>query len=294
MNRKEILYMPIEKRYFRIPNSVIKIQRTNALIKDLLLKEIGEIDVEGGEIWSSSVDSDNFLLVYCASGNGIVQILDEQVPIIDEQFLLVPIGEKFKFYSVLDVKSQLLIARFQGKKVRQMTKEFSVVRNLIPSVNNRVANRELLFDEILNNLSIGFQKDTLEYVNLCFTHLLATFTFGYKTSDDIADESNPVIRKAINFLGKNLDKKLSLGKLAKEVGYSPSYFTTLFKKETNYSPITYFSHLKIVKACELLDYTNMKVKEVSFYLGYSDPYYFTKDFKKKMGLSPRNYRNRVS
>lgn len=286
--------MPVEKRYYRVPDSLIKEQKKNALIKDLLLSEIGEVEVEGGSIWGSVPDHDNFLLVYCPSGSGIVQILDEQVPIGDEQFVLVPMGEDFKFYSVLEVRSQLLLARFNGKKVRQMTKEFSVVRNLIPSVNNRVANRELLFDEIFNNLSEGFDESTLEYANLCFTHLLATFIYAYKTSDDLADESNPVIRKAINYLGKNLDKKLSLNQLAEEVGYSPSYFTTLFKKETNYSPITYFSHLKIVKACELLDYTNMKVKEISFHLGYSDPYYFTKDFKKKMGLSPRNYRNRVS
>ncbi|MDX1285333.1 MAG: helix-turn-helix transcriptional regulator, partial [Draconibacterium sp.] len=85
-----------------------------------------------------------------------------------------------------------------------------------------------------------------------------------------------------------------LTQLAEEVGYSPTYLTTIFKKETNYSPISYFSHLKILKACEFLDYTNMKVKEISFNLGYSDPYYFTKDFKKRMGLSPRNYRNRVN
>ena len=51
--------------------------------------------------------------------------------------------------------------------------------------------------------------------------------------------------------------------------------------------------LKILKATELLDYTNNKVKEISFYLGYADPYYFTKDFTKRMGLSPRQYRNRI-
>jgi YesN/AraC family two-component response regulator len=157
-----------------------------------------------------------------------------------------------------------------------------------------VANREMLFDEIFNNLSKGFHDENLEYICFCFGHLLATFIYANRTSDDIADESRPAVRKAITFLGKHLDKKLSLNKLAQEVGYSPTYLSTIFKKETNYSPISYFSHLKILKACEFLDYTNMKVKEISFNLGYSDPYYFTKDFKKKMGMSPRQYRNRVT
>lgn len=286
--------MQNKKRYFSIPSSIIEEQKKNALVRDLYFTEIGELEIEGGKIWSSNLDCESFLLVYCIKGNGIVLFLDEQLPIADDQFVIVPIAGEFKYYSVLNVNTKLLIACFNGRKAKQMGKDFSVVRNLIPSVNNRVANRELLFDEIFINLAKGFDTETLEYVNFCFTHLLATFIYAYKTSDDIADESNPVIRKAINYLGRNLDKKLLLTQLANEVGYSPSYFITLFKKETNYSPIAYFSHLKIVKACELLDYTNMKVKEISFCLGYSDPYYFTKDFTKKMGLSPRNYRNRLN
>ncbi|MCF6333491.1 MAG: AraC family transcriptional regulator [Draconibacterium sp.] len=282
-----------EKRYFRIPVPLIDEQRNNAITRDLYLTEIGEIEVRAGTIWSSNSKLENYLLVYCTKGSGIVLILGEQVPVSDDQFFIIPKGDQFKFYSVLGVNTQLLTARFEGRKAKQLGKEFSVVRNLIPSVNNRVANREMLFDEIFNNLSKGFHDENLEYVNFCFGHLLATFIYANKTSDDIADESNPIIRRAINYLNKNLDNKLSLNQLAKELGYSPSYFTTLFKKETNYSPISYFSHLKIVKACELLDYTNMKVKEISFHLGYSDPYYFSKDFKKKIGLSPRNYRNRV-
>jgi len=157
-----------------------------------------------------------------------------------------------------------------------------------------VANREMLFDEIFNNLLKGFHDENLEYVNLCFGHLIGTFIYANKNSDDIADESSPVVRRTINFLNKSINKRLTLNQLANEIGYSPSYLSTLFRKETNYSPISYFAHLKIVKACELLDFTKMKIKEISYQLGYTDPYYFTKDFTKKMGLSPRNYRNRVS
>jgi len=283
-----------ELKYFRIPAALIEQQKKNPLTRDLYLTEAGEIVVEQGTIWGSSQNLNNYLLVYCAKGNGIVQIYKEQIPVTSEQFFIIPKGEVFKYYSVLNVNSRFLMACFDGKKARQLGKEFALVRNLIPSVNNMVANREMLFDEIFNNLSKGFHDENLEYVNFCFGHLLATFVYANKTSDDIADESNPIVRRAINYLGKNLDKKLTLKKLANEVGYSPTYLTTIFKKETNYSPISYFSHLKILKACEFLDYTNMKVKEISFNLGYTDPYYFTKDFKKKMGLSPRQYRNRVA
>lgn len=281
-------------RYFEIPRPLVKGQRGNPLVLDLFLTETGEIEIEQGTIWSSTSTIEKYLLVYCTRGSGFVQINKDQASVKADQFFIIPKGFSFKYYSELHVTSRLLVAYFEGWKALRLGKEFALVRNLVPSVNNMVANREMLFDEIFNNLSRGFHDENLEYVNFCFGHLLATFVYAHRTADEEYEESNPVVRRALNFLEKNLDKKLTLTQLAEEVGYSPTYLTTLFKKETNYSPISYFSHLKILKACEFLDYTNIKVKEISFKLGYSDPYYFTKDFKKKMGLSPRGYRNRAN
>lgn len=282
-----------EIRYFKIPSPLIEEQKINPLTSGLYFTEIGEIEVERGTIWNLGVKPENNMLAYCTKGSGILMISDEQIPVTGDQFFIVPKQSSFKYYSVIDMNSRFLVVHFEGTNSHLLGNEFSVVRNLIPSVNNMVANREMLFDEIFNNLSKGFHDENMVYVNFCFGHLLAAFIYANKTSDDFADESNPVIRQAIEYMNKNLNLKLSLNQISKEVGYSPTYFTTLFKKETNYSPITYFSHLKIVKACEFLDYTPTKIKEISFTLGYTDPYYFTKDFKKKMGMSPRQYRNRV-
>jgi len=280
-------------RYYRLPVPLINEQRLNLLTKDLYFSEIGEIEVSAASFWSSHGPLEDNLLVFCVKGKGSVIISGEQIPVTNDQFFIIPKGDEFNFFSAPGESVRFFIVYFNGKKTRLLGKEFSVVRNLVPSVNNMVANREMLFDDILNNLSKGYHDERLEYMSLCFGHLLATFIYAHKTSDDIADESNPVVRKALQYLSKNLNKKLSLRQIANEVGYSPTYLTTLFKKETNYSPLSYFSHLKILKACEFLDYTPMKIKEISFHLGYSDPYYFTRDFKKKMGLSPRQYRNRM-
>ncbi len=282
-----------ELRYFRLPEALINEQRKNPAARDLYLTETGELEVEEGTIWDLEGKTADNLLAYCTKGEGIVLLAGEQVPVSGDQFFIVPEGETFKYYSVLNTKSRFLIARFNGKIARQLSHEFSIVRNLVPSVNNMVANREMLFDEIFNNLSKGFHNQNIEYINFCFGHLLATFIYANRTSDDLADESSPAVRRAIHFLEKNLHKKLTLQQIANEAGFSPTYFTTLFRKETNYAPLSYFSHLKVLKACEFLDYTRMKVKEISFQLGYSDPYYFTRDFKKKMGMSPRQYRNRI-
>ena len=56
------------------------------------------------------------------------------------------------------------------------------------------------------------------------------------------------------------------------------------------SPINYFNQLKIQKACQLLDFTDKKAKEIAFELAFNDPYYFSKVFTKYMHMSPKEYR----
>jgi AraC family transcriptional regulator, arabinose operon regulatory protein len=282
-----------EIKYFKLPQLLIEEQKNNPATKDLYLTEIGEILVDQGDIWDYGHNLENHMLIYCMKGSGIIQAGTEQIPVLGEQFYVVPAGNPFKIYSLIDFSSLFYVACFGGAKTQNMADEFSRVRNLIPSVNNMVANREMLFDEVFNNLSRGFHDENLEYINYCFGHLLATFIYAHKNSDGFPDETTPVVRQAIDFMNKNLDKKLTLMQISKKVGYSPTYFTTLFSRETGYAPLSYFSHLKILRACESLDFTNLKIKEISFGLGYSDPYYFSKDFTKKMGLSPRQYRYRA-
>ena len=82
-----------------------------------------------------------------------------------------------------------------------------------------------------------------------------------------------------------------LKELASHFGYSESYMYRLFFKETGYAPMNYFLHMKIDRACQLLLHTNMKINQVALKLGFDDPYYFSRIFKKIVGTSPKDYRH---
>lgn len=285
--------MIIRKRFYKLPSYIVTEQQSDPLTKDLYLCELAEILVKSETLWSEPVKLDNHLLIFCIRGGGIIQIAGDLIPFGQNQFCIIPEGFIFKIQTGDTDPSVFYTCKFNGEKSKIMETEFTVVRDLIPSVNNMIANRIMLFDELFNNLTKGFYKANFKYINMTFGHLLATFIYASKTSDDFLEEQNPGIARAIQFMEQNLDKKLSLNEIGDEAGYSPSYLTTLFRKKTGYSPLSYFSHLKIGKACEYLDYSKFKIKEISFRMGYTDPYYFSKDFQKKIGLSPRNYRKRV-
>jgi AraC family transcriptional regulator, arabinose operon regulatory protein len=285
----------IEKiRSYTIPSHLLMEIQQNPITSDLYLCEIAEYRAGKDALWSVRQGLEHHLLIYCTKGSGIIQISNDLVPFTAEQYCIIPRSFSFNLQAGPEELSVFLTCGFDGEKTKIMEKDFTAVRDLVPSVNNLVANRLMLFDEIFNNLTKGFVNANYQYINFCFGHLLATFLYASRTGDDILQEQNPGVSRAIQIMESNLGKKLSLERIAEESGYSPSYFTTMFSKRTGYGPLSYFSHLKISKACEYLDFSKLKIKEISFALGYTDPYYFSKDFSRKMGLSPRNYRKRVT
>jgi len=105
-------------------------------------------------------------------------------------------------------------------------------------------------------------------------------------------EADDVIQKSILYMKDNLEKKIALEDIAQYVGYSESYFSALFLEKTSYSPMEYYSQLKIQQACSYLHFSDLKLKEIGYRLGYYDPFHFSKAFKHKMRITPREYRIR--
>lgn len=76
------------------------------------------------------------------------------------------------------------------------------------------------------------------------------------------------------------------------VNYSASHFGQIFLKKTGHSPLNYFNQLKIQKACQMLDFSDMKIKEIANELGFYDQYHFSKTFFKITGETPSQYKKR--
>jgi AraC-like DNA-binding protein len=89
---------------------------------------------------------------------------------------------------------------------------------------------------------------------------------------------------------EHINENITLQELSKHYNYSASRFSSLFKQKTGYSPIDYFIQMKMQKASQQLDFTDHSVKDIAMSMGFDDPYYFSKRFRKIIGMSPKQYR----
>lgn len=90
----------------------------------------------------------------------------------------------------------------------------------------------------------------------------------------------------------DLQRDWTINRLAKEINISKSQLVKLFQIEFELSPVQYVRNLRLEKACDLLETTFLRVKEVAFVVGIGDQSHFVRDFKKKYDLTPTEYRNR--
>jgi two-component system response regulator YesN len=106
-------------------------------------------------------------------------------------------------------------------------------------------------------------------------------------------DSKTIILKAKQFINKHFCENISLEAVAEHLGLSASYFSRLFSKETGESFTDYVINLRVHRAKELLKTTKYKVYEVSEMVGYDNPHYFSRIFKKVAGVSPMDYKDGI-
>jgi len=104
------------------------------------------------------------------------------------------------------------------------------------------------------------------------------------------EQSADVIEKAKVYINEKFNKAISLDDVSREVDISPYYFSKIFKEETGVNFIDYITKIRIDKAKELLLYSDLSMKVICCKIGYSDPNYFSRSFKKIVGVTPTEYK----
>lgn len=236
--------------------------------------------------------ADDAILFFCLEGRGTVTIFSDnkwhsQIIEPGDIFCILPKTPHI-YFSDNEKPWTVLWIHFYSK----FLKELPVNTFGKPTMKN-AQKKEIIESSLVDLFMMENKSITLPntiFMASLLRHLLTTIYFF--EDDPTVSKKSFLLTSCIQYMNRQLDKNLSLTDISKRFNISPSYLNTIFKEETDKSPIEFFIKLKMDEACSLLRITTMKIKEIASSLGYTDAYYFSRLFKKTIGLSPKKYRER--
>lgn len=148
-------------------------------------------------------------------------------------------------------------------------------------LNKHLNNSDDLYKKAIN---LKTKDEIISFFNILIKNV---FSVNENTKDKI---SNMQKNKIIDYIENNYNSyETNMEKASNDMGISISYIAQLLR-EDNKTFNNLLTDKRIKVACDLLKNSNLKIIEISESIGYQDPYYFSHSFKKKMGVSPREFR----
>jgi two-component system response regulator YesN len=128
--------------------------------------------------------------------------------------------------------------------------------------------------------------DTLESLKRRVAHHLLLAAESMK-----GGSANPIVLEAERYIKQHYADNLTLQAVAEAIHVTPAWLSKLFKRETGMTFLEYLTDVRLKRAVELLQDVQLKVYQIGYMVGYQDPVYFSRLFKKQYGCTPQEYRS---
>src|SRR5690625_3298810 len=138
-------------------------------------------------------------------------------------------------------------------------------------------------DYFINEIELKKSKDELQTL---MEKLISTYIYLVRNS---INTYSLHVSRSIRYIHSQLYEPITVKEVATHVNINPKYLSKVFTDEVGISTSQYIIEKKMEEAKELLIQTSYTVKEISDMLGYCSPNYFSTEFKKRVGVSPKKY-----
>ncbi|RED61780.1 helix-turn-helix domain-containing protein [Cohnella lupini] len=280
-----------EEKLFVLPPPFTAELARFPLTRDLYVSDIGYFPRALHHYRERADGCESHIFIYCSEGEGWIE-WDGRISIVRErQLAIIPAGMPHRYGASEETPWSIYWFHLQGEQVLDYIRLYNLDAGLLSLPAGAYGEMVEGFDKCYGLLSDKpYSLPVQVLVSRTIGQLLGSVGLrAGKSGIDRKREQD--LERAVRFMNERLTGTLKLSDIAQHAGISKQHLIYLFNQETGMPPIEYFLRLKMQKAGQLLSLTGMTVKEIAAYVGNSDPYYFSRLFKKIMGMSPTEYRN---
>ena len=271
-----------DEKYMIVPTESFAEYMAHPLIRAAYLTDVGFFPKAKEHYREREEGADQYILIYCTEGKGIIEVEDQIYRLEKSDAFCIPRNVRHKYYADEKEPWSILWVHFNY---------FPLEERKIVHINSRHSDNRMmvLFNLLFRVLERNYTIGNFIYISQVLSLILSEIYFREKVDESSVQDRH--VTMVIRYMYQHLRENLTLEEISEEVQLSKSYLNAVFKAQTGKSPVEFFIHLKMQEACKLLKSTDYYIYEVSSELGYTDQYYFSRIFKKVVGVSPKDYKN---
>ena len=276
MNTSQMHYLSETKKHGNI-------RRTDV---DLAVNGSGLTETHESYSDAAATGRNDFYLQYIILGKLDIWIGHKRMSLKPGQAILHYPDAPFYCESPLNGQTRYYWISFTGRRAEEVLADYRLMNQSILDLGMDPVITEA-FDTLVTDHELGGRY--AKYTNIM--ELLRIFT-QIRRQDDRVDTASPrqKLHRSVSFIQSRYYEDISVRQLAELEHMSVSWYRELFRELVGCSPLTYLTDIRITKAKGLLTRSNASIAEIAYLVGYKDPLYFTRSFKKLVGTSPSEYR----
>ena len=281
-----------DQRLDYVPLAVTDRCQNLPVVQDLYVTSIGHFPLTQHHYVDRSDGCADVIFIYCTNGAGWCDLEGHHYELKEGEALFIPPQRPHVYGADESTPWSIYWVHFTGQRVAVYLEALAVsateprlyVPDALPIVE--------AFEEVYEHVRHGHANIELLAQSTALAHLLGVVKCHQRSSHLRGRHQEERIFRSIRYMREHIDEPCSLKEFAESAHFSVSHYSHLFKQQINTSPVKFFIRLKMQKSCRLLDKTDLSVEKIADRVGYQDPYHFSRMFKKVIGKSPTEFRNR--
>ncbi|WP_342564852.1 AraC family transcriptional regulator [Paenibacillus sp. FSL R7-0345] len=281
-----------EEKLYVLPDYWLKELEQEALTSELYVTDIGYFPQAEYHFRERPEGAPAHIFIFCETGEGWVELrYGERMAMREGDMVIIPPDTPHRYGAAAGNPWSIYWFHFKGDHAARLVSLFGLAAVPLTLSPSGIARFTEWFQPAYELLAERTYSLT-SHVHVAQTTRQLLSGIGLNTSKSAQEKKREhYLEQAIQYMNQHMEESIRLTELARHVGLSQQHLIHLFNLETGVPPIEYFLRLKIQRAGQLLDLTELSIKEVSSAVGISDPYYFSRLFKKMSGFSPSRYRS---
>jgi AraC family transcriptional regulator, arabinose operon regulatory protein len=281
----------LPRQWITLPRPVQRAAMVDPLLRGLFPSHVGYFPRAGRHSVQRDPGIDSSIFNYCVNGRGWCVVAGGHHEVHSGDLMVVPAGEPHRYGTDPQAPWTLHWCHAMGEQLPLLIERLGVSSRSPVAHLGRSAELEALFTEMRVALEDDYAELSLLYAAQTLAHLMG---WMIRLREHHAPEPDACTRTraTLGHMKRHLASPLSVDELAALADLSVSHYSELVRRMTGYPPKDYLTRLRVHRAAQLLDTTEMHVQAIAREVGYADPLHFSRVFRRINEQSPRDYRAR--